>query len=242
MAGREPAARRGRAQAAEVSPWTAGFQPAFAPRAEAPRGRPRTDSAGAAAGWKPAVRQEGEILRPFGRGSRIVSVGFPFLATPGAWMPPGFSWIDRPRLAALARPQSADDLRWLRRHGIDVLVSLTEDPLPRDWVNDAGLLAVPVPVSDMEPPTERQLDHILATVARAHASGMGVAIHCAAGLGRTGTAVAAYLVGTGLSAREALRKVRELRPGSVETLDQERAVEQYARRLAARPADPPSEA
>ncbi|HEY1188615.1 MAG TPA: dual specificity protein phosphatase 23 [Gemmata sp.] len=149
-------------------------------------------------------------------------------------MPPGFSWIDQPRLAALARPRSADDLRWLRHNGIDVLVSLTEGPLPRGWVNEMGLLSVSVPVPDMEAPTERQLDHILATIKRANESGMGVAIHCAAGLGRTGTVLAAYFVSTGLAARDAIRKVRDLRPGSVETLDQERAVEQFARKFATR--------
>ena len=31
--------------------------------------------------------------------------------------PPGFTWVDRPRLAALSRPQSGDDLQWLRRNG-----------------------------------------------------------------------------------------------------------------------------
>ena len=156
-------------------------------------------------------------------------------------MPPGFSWVDRPRLAALARPGSPDDLRWLRRHGIDVLVSLTEHPLPRHWLNDAGLLAVSIPVPDMSPPSERQLDHILATVKRANESNMGVAIHCAAGLGRTGTVLAAYFVSRGLGARDALRKVRELRPGSVETLDQERAVEHYAQKLATPEPEPPGE-
>ena len=40
-------------------------------------------------------------------------------------MPPGFSWVDQPRLAGMALPRSAEDLRWLRRNGIDVLVSLT---------------------------------------------------------------------------------------------------------------------
>ncbi|MFM8274635.1 MAG: dual specificity protein phosphatase 23 [Gemmata sp.] len=152
--------------------------------------------------------------------------------------PPGFSWVDQPRLAALAHPRSAEDLRWLRRNGIDVLVSLTEDPLPRTWVNDAGLLAVSVPVPDMAAPSDRQLDHIVATIRRANESGMGVAVHCAAGLGRTGTALAAYLVAGGLPARDALRKVCVLRPGSVETSDQERAVEQYARRFAAQDAVP----
>jgi atypical dual specificity phosphatase len=145
--------------------------------------------------------------------------------------PPGFSWVDRPKLAALARPQSADDLSWLRRNGIDVLISLTEHPLPRQWVNDAGLLAVTVPVPDMEAPTDRQIDHLLSTIRKANTSGMGVAVHCAAGLGRTGTVLAAYFVSTGMPAREAIIKVRDLRPGSVETAEQERAIERYATRL-----------
>ena len=154
--------------------------------------------------------------------------------------PPGFSWVDRPRLAALARPDSGEDLQWLRRNGIDVLISLTESPLPRHWVNDAGILAVSVPVPDMESPSDRQLDHVLATIRKANESGMGVAVHCAAGLGRTGTVLAAYFVTTGLSARDALVKVRELRPGSVETAEQERAIERLARRLAENAGEPPN--
>ncbi len=144
-------------------------------------------------------------------------------------MPPtGFSWVDPPRLAALACPQSGDDLRWLRRNGVEVLISLTEDPLPRGWLNEAGMLGLSVPVPDMSPPTERQLDHILSTIKKANSSGMGVALHCAAGYGRTGTVLAAYFVTVGLSARAALRKVRDLRPGSVETAEQELAIERYA--------------
>ena len=54
--------------------------------------------------------------------------------------PHGFTWIKRPLLAALARPGDAADLAWLRRHGIQVLLSLTEEPMRRDWVNDAGLM------------------------------------------------------------------------------------------------------
>ena len=143
---------------------------------------------------------------------------------------PGFSWIDQKRLAALAMPESAADLAWLRRQGIQVLISLTENPLPRHWVNDAGLLVVNVPVPDMEPPSARQLDHLLDTIRKAHDAGMGVAIHCAAGLGRTGTVLAAYFVASGLSPRDAVEKVRELRPGSVETAEQERAIERFASR------------
>lgn len=144
--------------------------------------------------------------------------------------PPAFSWVEQPHLAAMAMPESAEDLSWLRRHGIDVLVSLTEEPPPRDWINDAGLLIVTVPVPDMEPPSDRQMDHVLETVRKANAAGMGVVIHCGAGLGRTGTVLAAYFVTRGMKPREAVEKVRHLRPGSVETAEQERAVERFALR------------
>ena len=148
--------------------------------------------------------------------------------------PPAFSWVDQPHLAAMAMPESSGDLTWLRRHGIEVLVSLTEQPPPRHWVNDAGLLVVNVPVPDMEPPSDRQLDHLLDTIRKANAAGMGVAVHCGAGLGRTGTVLAAYFVAHGLKPREALEKVRNLRPGSVETAEQERAIERFAGRASQR--------
>ena len=145
-------------------------------------------------------------------------------------MPFGFSWVEPPHLAALARPHAADDLAWLRGQGVQLLVSLTENPLPRPWVNDAGLMAVHIPVPDFTAPTGRQLELAVGTIERGRHSGMGVAVHCAAGLGRTGTVLAAYFVSTGLGADEAIRRVRELRPGSVETWEQEQAVAEWERR------------
>ncbi|OWK45692.1 dual specificity protein phosphatase 23 [Fimbriiglobus ruber] len=146
-------------------------------------------------------------------------------------MPPGFTWVDRPRLAAHAMPGSAADLTWLRQSGIEVLLSLSESPPPRHWVNEAGMMAVHVPVPDMTAPTDRQIDLCLDTITRAVDSGMGVSVHCTAGKGRTGTVLAAYFVAQGLTADAAIRKVRTLRPGSVETAAQERAVEELEERL-----------
>jgi atypical dual specificity phosphatase len=144
--------------------------------------------------------------------------------------PQGFSWIEKPLLAAMALPESKEDLEWLRRHGIEVLISLTEDPLRRDWVNDTGILMVHEPIDDMEAPTQELLDRCVSAIVRAHERNMGVAVHCGAGLGRTGVVIAAYLVHRGQSAREAIAEVRQLRPGSIETEDQAAAVAEFARR------------
>jgi atypical dual specificity phosphatase len=146
-------------------------------------------------------------------------------------MPPhGFSWIEKPLLAALARPSDPDDFRWLRRQGIQVLVSLTEDPPRRDWAEDAGLLVYHEPLEDMEPPTQEQIERAVSAVLRATDRNMGVAVHCGAGLGRTGVVLAAYFVAKGATGRGAIKRIRELRPHSVETPEQEEAVELYARR------------
>jgi len=147
-------------------------------------------------------------------------------------MPPphGFSWIDKPLLAGLAHPESDEDLEWLRQNGVDVLLSLTEEPVRRDWVNNAGLLVVNEPMVDMEAPTQDQLDRCVLAIERANARKMGVAVHCGAGLGRTGVVLAAYLIHKGASARDAIARIRKLRPGSIETSEQAEAIAEFASR------------
>jgi atypical dual specificity phosphatase len=144
--------------------------------------------------------------------------------------PQGFSWINKPLLAALARPEALEDLQWLRRQGIEVLLSLTEDPPRRDWVNEAGLLLFHVPMEDMEAPETDQLERCLSAIQRANDRQMGLAVHCAAGMGRTGVVLACYFVQQGLTADNAIARVRRLRPGSIETDEQVEAVMEFSRR------------
>jgi atypical dual specificity phosphatase len=148
--------------------------------------------------------------------------------------PAGFSWIEKPLLAALARPSDLDDLVWLRQQGIQLLLTLTEDRIRRDWVDEAGLLVFHVPMIDMEAPSVEQLDRCISVIHRAKETQMGVAVHCGAGLGRTGVVLAAYFVNNGLSAQNAISRVRRLRPGSIETEEQAEVIEEYARFLAER--------
>lgn len=132
----------------------------------------------------------------------------------------------------MARPESPEELAWLRRQGIELLLSLTEDPPRRDWLNDASLLLFHVPVIDMAAPTQEQLDRALSAIQRANERQMGVAVHCGAGLGRTGVVLACYFVSKGLTAQNAIARVRRLRPGSVETEEQADAIVEFARRTA----------
>jgi atypical dual specificity phosphatase len=145
---------------------------------------------------------------------------------------PAFSWIDKPRLAAMAQPNSEEEMRWLREQGIDVLISLTEEPPARRLVDAAGLMLFHVPIPDMTAPTPEEIDRSLSAIDKALEHRLGVAVHCGAGLGRTGTILACYLVRQGTPAIEAIKKIRRLRPGSVETKEQEQAIKEYARQRA----------
>jgi atypical dual specificity phosphatase len=144
--------------------------------------------------------------------------------------PDEFSWIDKPLLAGMARPAAFDELVWLREQGIQLLISLTEEPFRRDWVNEAGLFSMHVPVEDLFPPSQKQIDLCLSAIAKARVKQFGVGIHCGAGLGRTGTVLACYLVTQAHTAQDAISRVRRLRPGSIETPEQEEAIVEFARR------------
>lgn len=111
-------------------------------------------------------------------------------------------------------------------------MTLNEDRIRRDWVDSAGLLVVHIPVIDMDAPTQSQLSQCVSVIERSQAQKMGVLVHCTAGMGRTGTVLAAYFVSHGFTPQAAIARVRELRPGSVETVEQEESVREFARRMA----------
>lgn len=135
-----------------------------------------------------------------------------------------FDWIVPGQVAAMAMPWP-EDFEELRRRGITAVLSLTERPL--DERDTMGLARLSLPVRDFRAPSPGQLDAAVAFVDAAVNAGGACAVHCGAGLGRTGTVVAAWLVRRGRSAMEAIAEVRRARPGSVETREQEMAVVAY---------------
>ena len=118
-------------------------------------------------------------------------------------------------------------LRFCGEMGIRALINLTEEPLPEDILTNVGILAEHIPVVDFTAPTLKQVEQALAKIHFYLEKNMPVAVHCIAGLGRTGTVLACYLVGEGKSADEAITIIRRWRPGSIETFEQETVIYEY---------------
>ena len=145
-----------------------------------------------------------------------------------------FSFVDD-HIAGSARIMSKSDLDWLKSKGIGAILSLTESPAPSSWLDNSGLEYRNVPVKNHTAPSLTQLEECIDFIDVNIRNGKKTLVHCAAGKGRTGTVIAAYLCRSkNVSAEDAMRQARAKRSGSVETRStagQERAVIEYCNLL-----------
>ena len=139
-----------------------------------------------------------------------------------------FSWVIQGKLAGSMGPVHEEELLYLKERGIGAIVRLERRTISGEG---AGLADMGEPVPDSYPPTMSQIDRIIDFINDQVRKDAPVAVSCRAGIGRTGTVLACYLVHTGYSARDALERVRTLRPGSVESPEQLDFVYRYEERL-----------
>ncbi|HUW58566.1 MAG TPA: dual specificity protein phosphatase family protein [Planctomycetota bacterium] len=141
-----------------------------------------------------------------------------------------FTWVVADRVIGMSRPGPAD-LAALRSCGVDHVISLTVLPLAATALEEHGITGIHIPMPDMRAPSLDEVEEFVGELSSLVDAGHKVAVHCGAGLGRTGTMLACYLVSRGVSAEEAIAEVRRRRPGSVESRAQEQAVHDYETHL-----------
>ena len=140
-------------------------------------------------------------------------------------LPRNFSWIEPTKLAGCGRPENVEELEAAKREGIEAIVSLTSTPLNPGIISRLGFTYLHSPLSAI--PSVPELTRIVEFIESQKPQTHPVLVHCGEGKGRTGTALAAYLVYQGMSADQAIQVVREKRPGSIQTAEQESVIHEF---------------
>jgi protein tyrosine phosphatase (PTP) superfamily phosphohydrolase (DUF442 family) len=109
--------------------------------------------------------------------------------------------------------------RALARHGVKTVVDLRAEPGLDDHealLDELGIERIAIPMRDGQAPTDAQVTSFMDVMDDAVGK---VFVHCGAGVGRTGTMVGSYMVGTGMaSPAEALRFNLSVGPPSLEQI------------------------
>jgi len=147
--------------------------------------------------------------------------------------PRGFLWLKKGIVAGTPRPgivaKLEDDLEALQRVGITHLITLTETkPVSAKKLAKYGITGSWSPFKDMGAPSIDVAVSLCEEIRALNQQGQAVAVHCKAGLGRTGTILAAFLIWNGQGAVEALENVRHVEPRWVQSDDQVAFLEEFA--------------
>ena len=144
--------------------------------------------------------------------------------------PDNFSWLIPEKLAGSAIPTSFEEIKWVLDEGIKSIVTIREEPLDDDWIKNVNYLHVMS--NDMSVPEFDDLTFAVDFIHKRLNEKEPVMVHCLAGLGRTGTILASYLVKyENMSADEAIEKVRKIRPGSIQSYPQEEMIFRFEKSL-----------
>jgi protein-tyrosine phosphatase len=136
------------------------------------------------------------------------------------WIP----YDQHPRLSIVARPRGddwlKDDLAYLKREGVDVLLSLLEPQegiylglqYERDIARSVGLEFISYPIPDRTTPEDEDgFRRLVAQLLELIGQGKRIGVHCRGCIGRSTVVVASVLIQLGVRPADALALVEQAR-------------------------------
>ncbi|KFY40018.1 hypothetical protein V494_03711 [Pseudogymnoascus sp. VKM F-4513 (FW-928)] len=156
-------------------------------------------------------------------------------------LPRFFRWLVPFKIAVMSTPRNGRDIKTLSSDiiGIKTVLTLTEEePLDQSWFN-TRIKNVFLPIRNYYPPSIEQMD--IAMRILTDEESLPVLIHCGGGKGRAGSVAACYMAACGfgkpdlkpddwqpaMSAQDSISKLRAIRPGSIETEQQEAFISKW---------------
>ena len=130
------------------------------------------------------------------------------------------AWIEKNVVACGGIPVSLDNLSSLAEQGVRAMITLTEHPLTtqkaisNELLSELDFEVVHIPVVDQHPPTREQAQAALDFLGRMKAESKPTYLHCAAGIGRTGTMLHAMYLLAGMPFADVKQLIKSKRPSS----------------------------
>ncbi|MEM2277000.1 MAG: dual specificity protein phosphatase family protein [Thermoproteota archaeon] len=154
------------------------------------------------------------------------------------------TWVLDNVIAASPIAKSIDDVESWKKAGLKAIAVLAEpQEIARYWGNvsnyfkaleDKGFEFTYSPIRDFHAPDLIQLENLVEWIDARVKLNKPVLVHCRAGIGRTGTIIAAYLVKKGYAVEDAISTVRRVITLALEVDEQVSIVYEYHEALRSR--------
>ncbi len=135
-----------------------------------------------------------------------------------------FHWVLPALLGGMQKPgigrEIGIDLNILREQQVKHLISLTQATIDQKMLNKYSINGIHFPIDDMQAPEMFAALTLCRTVQQLIQQRQTVIFHCRAGLGRTGTMLAATIMCMNFSAVEAIERIRFVNPRYIQSSPQ----------------------